>query len=258
MSGPKGGADGPVLVTGATGTLGRPTVAGLRAAGHEVRSLSRRSGPGLATGDLLTGAGLPEALAGVRTVVHLASMPRQDDVAATRTLVTAAAAAGVGHLVHISIVGVDDIPLPYYRKKLGAERVVERSVVPSTVLRATQFHTLIDTIFRIQRRLPVVLAPAFAVQPIAVEEVADRLVELAGAAPAGRAPDIGGPAVRPLPELARAWLRASSTRRPVAPVRLPGKTFRAYAAGHGLVPRRPSGRRKFEDFVADRHGSRAG
>ena len=255
MSGPMGGADGPVLVTGATGTLGRPTVAGLRAAGHEVRSLSRRSGPGLATGDLLTGAGLPEALAGVRTVVHLASMPRQDDVAATRTLVTAAAAAGVGHLVHISIVGVDDIPLPYYRKKLGAERVVERSVVPSTVLRATQFHTLIDTIFRIQRRLPVVLAPAFAVQPIAVEEVAERLVELVAAGPSGRVPDIGGREVRPLPDLGRVWARAAGVRRPVLPVRLPGRTFRGYAAGHGLVPGRPYGRTTFEQHLAARAGS---
>lgn len=245
-----------VLVTGATGTLGRPTVERLRAAGHDVRPLSRRSGPGLVTGDLLTGAGLADALAGVRTVVNLASGPRQDDVAATRNLVSAAAAAGVGHLVHISIVGIDDIPLPYYRMKLGTERVVEGADVPSTILRVTQFHTLIDTIFHVQRRLPVVLAPAFAVQPIAVEEVADRLVELAGAGPVGRAPDIGGPAVRPLPELARAWLRASRTRRPVAPVRLPGRTFRAYAAGHGLAAGRPYGRTTFEEFLAARYGSR--
>jgi uncharacterized protein YbjT (DUF2867 family) len=248
---------GPVLVTGATGTLGRPTVARLRAAGHDVRSLSRRTGPGLVTGDLLTGSGLAEALDGVRTVVNLATGPRQDDVAATRNLVTAAAAAGVGHLVHISIVGIDEIPLPYYRMKLGTERVVEGADVPSTILRATQFHTLIETMFRVQRRLPVVVAPAFAVQPIAAEEVADRLAELAGAAAAGRAPDIGGPAVRPLPELARAVLRASGTRRPVAPVRLPGRIFRAYAAGHGLVPGRPYGRTTFEDFLAERYGSRA-
>jgi uncharacterized protein YbjT (DUF2867 family) len=245
-----------VLVTGATGTLGRPTVARLRAAGHDVRSLSRRSGPGLLTGDLLTGAGLADALAGVESVVNLASAPRQDDVAATRNLVSAAAAAGVGHLVHISIVGVDDIPLPYYRMKLATERVVTGAEVPFTILRATQFHSLIEIIFRVQRFLPAVLAPAFAVQPIAVDEVADRLVELARAAPAGRVPDIGGPEVRPFPEFGRVWARATGTRRPVAPVRLPGRTFRAYAAGHGLVPGRPYGRTTFEDFLAARHGSR--
>ncbi len=221
-----------VLVTGATGTLGRPTVEKLRAAGHDVRSLSRRSGPGLLTGDLLTGTGLGDALAGVHTVVNLASAPRQDDVAATRNLVLGAAAAGVGHLVHISIVGVDDIPLPYYRMKLATERVVTGAEVPFTILRATQFHSLIEIIFRVQRFLPAVLAPA------------------------GRVPDIGGPEVRPFPEFGRVWARATGTRRPVAPVRLPGRTFRAYAAGHGLVPGRPYGRTTFEDFLAARHGSR--
>lgn len=246
-----------VLVTGATGTLGRPTVARLQAVGHDVRALSRRSGPDLVTGDLLTGAGLAEALSGVATVVNLATGPRQDDVAATGNLVSAAAAAGVGHLVHVSIVGVDEIPLPYYRTKLGTERVVQDADVPTTILRATQFHTLIETLFRAQRRLPVVLAPAFSVQPIAVEEVADRLVELVAAVPAGRVPDIGGPEVRPFPEFGRVWARATGIRRPVAPLRLPGKTFRAYAAGHGLVPGRPYGRTTFEEHLAARAGRQA-
>ena len=238
-----------VLVTGATGTLGAPTVAGLRAAGHEVRSLSRRTGPGLVTGDLVSGAGVGPAVAGVSTVVHLASGPRGDEVA-TRNLVTAAAAAGVAHLVHVSIVGIDDVPLPYYRSKLAAERVVEAGDVPVTVLRATQFHSLVESGLRVQRRLPVLLAPAFALQPIAVEEVADRLLELVGAAPSGRVPDIGGPEVRPLPELARVWARATGSRRSVVPVRLPGRIFRAYAAGHALVPGPPYGRRTFEEHLA--------
>ncbi|MGY1793601.1 SDR family oxidoreductase [Geodermatophilus sp. SYSU D00525] len=94
------------LVTGATGTLGTPTTARLRAAGHDVRAFSRRRGPGLTTGDLLTGAGLREALTGVDTVLHLATGPRgEGDVAAARTLLSAAADAGVRHLVVVSIVG---------------------------------------------------------------------------------------------------------------------------------------------------------
>src|SRR3954454_6843316 len=108
------------LVTGATGALGVPTVARLRAAGHDVRALSRRSAPGLTTGDLLTGAGLGEALTGVDTVLHLATGPRgKGDVPATRTLLEAATDAGVRHLVLISIVGIDDVPLAYYRDKLA-------------------------------------------------------------------------------------------------------------------------------------------
>jgi uncharacterized protein YbjT (DUF2867 family) len=237
------------LVTGATGTLGGPTVQRLRAAGHDVRSLSRRTGPGLVTGDLLTGAGIASALDGVDTVVNLASGPRKDDVA-TRHLVEAAAAAGVRHLVHISIVGIDDIPFGYYRSKLAAEQVIAASGVPHTILRATQFHSFIAGLFAAQRFLLVMLAPAFAVQPIAVEEVADRLVELASGAPAGRVPDIGGPEARPLPEFAAVWRRAAGVRRPVVPMKLPGRTFRAFAAGHGLVPGPAYGRVTFEEHLA--------
>jgi uncharacterized protein YbjT (DUF2867 family) len=237
------------LVTGATGTLGGPTVAQLRAAGHEVRSLSRRTGPGLVTGDLLSGAGIPEALDGVDTVVHLATGPRRDDVA-TRTLVEAAATARVLHLVHISIVGVDRIPFGYYRAKLAAEQVVQQSGVPHTILRATQFHDLVVSIFAVQRFTPVLLAPSFAVQPIAADEVAERLVELAGSAPAGRVPDIGGPEVRELRDLAQVWRRSVRIRRPVVPLSLPGRVFRAYADGHGLVPGPAYGRRTFEEHLA--------
>src|SRR4051794_26063822 len=179
------------LVTGATGRLGRPTVARLGAAGHDVRSLSRRAGPGLATGDLLTGAGLADAVAGVGVVVHLATAARGDDVAAAN-LVRAAVAGGARHPVHMSLVGIDDIPLGYYRTKLAAERVIASSGLPHTILRATQFHDLVVSLFTAQRFAPVVLAPRFAVQPIAVTDVADRLVELAGSPPAGRGPDIGG------------------------------------------------------------------
>jgi uncharacterized protein YbjT (DUF2867 family) len=242
----------PLLVTGATGTLGVPTVSQLRAAGADVRSLSRRSGPGLVTGDLVTATGLEAALDGVGTVLHLAT--GRKDVLAARNLAAAARAGGVRHLMFISIVGVDSIPFPYYRAKLAVEREIESSGVPYTVLRATQFHAFVVSLLAAQRRLPALLAPAFSVQPIAVEEVAARLVELATDAPAGRVPDIGGPAVRPLPELARVWAGAAGVRRPVLPLRLPGRTFRAWTAGHGVVPGPAYGRIPFEEYLASRYG----
>ncbi|MFD2093810.1 SDR family oxidoreductase [Blastococcus deserti] len=244
-----------VLVTGATGALGVPTVARLRAAGHEVRALSRHGGPGLVTGDLLTGDGVDPALAGASVVVHLATSRRRKDPAIARTLVGAARRTGVEHLVLISIVGIEDIPLGYYRDKVDVERIVESSGVPCTILRATQFHDLVEQLFAVQRPLPVVLAPAFDVQPIATGDVAGRLVELAGAAPAGRVPDIGGPAVRPLPELARVWTAARGSRRRVVPLRAPGKVVSGYRAGHHLVPGPPFGRISFEDHLAARPAS---
>lgn len=245
------------LVTGATGTLGTPTVLRLRAAGHDVRALSRRTGPGLTTGDLVAGAGVDRALAGADTVVHLATAPRgKGDVEAARTLLRAAADAHVRHLVLISIVGIDGIPLAYYRDKVVIEWLVRESGVPFTVLRATQFHGFVEALFTAQRALPVVVAPAFTVQPIAVEEVADRLMELASDGPAGRVPDIGGPEQRTVPELARLWRGAMGGRRPVLPFVLPGKTFAGYRSGAGLVPGTPYGRLTFADHLAARTAAR--
>jgi uncharacterized protein YbjT (DUF2867 family) len=240
------------LITGATGTLGTPTTARLRAAGHDVRALSRRAGPGLVTGDLLSGEGIAAALDGADTVLHLAT--GKDDVAATRTLLDAARSAGIGHLVLTSIAGIDDIPLGYYRQKLAVERLVTESGLPHTILRATQFHAFVERLFTAQRALPVVLAPDVDLQPIDVDEVAVRLVELADGLPSGRVDDIGGPAPRAVPDLASAWARARGVRRRIVSARIPGKTFGAYRAGHALVPGPGYGRVTFEEYLAAREG----
>ena len=236
-----------VLVTGGTGTLGRPTVGRLREAGHDVRVLSRRSGPGLVTGDLGSGQGVASALQGVATVVHLATSARDDQASAT--LAREAAAAGVEHLVVMSIVGVDRIPLPYYRRKLASEHLVAASGVPCTILRATQFHDLVARLFAAQRWSPALLAPSFLLQPIDVGDVADRLTEICAAAPAGRVPDIGGPETRSGPAFGRQWAAAARSRRPVLPLRLPGRIFAGYRAGFHLVAGPARGRRTFGQFL---------
>lgn len=242
-----------ILVTGGTGTLGTPTVAQLRTAGHDVRVLSRRAGPGLTTGDLLTGAGIASALSGVDTVVHLATGKK--DVDAAGTLLREARAAGIRHIVLISIVGVDRIPLPYYRDKVAIEGMLVDSGVPYTILRATQFHQLVERLFTAQRLSPVLFAPKFAIQPIDPTEVATRLTELAGSDAAGRVPDIGGPQRRTARDLARAWSGAARSSRRIVPVWFPGRIFAGYAAGHHLVRGPAYGTRTFEDYLADRYGS---
>jgi uncharacterized protein YbjT (DUF2867 family) len=237
-----------ILVTGGTGTLGRPTVARLRAAGHQLRVLSRKPGPDRVVGDLTTGAGLAAAVDGVDVVLHLATSQGSKDVRQTRNLLDVA--SGVRHLIQISIVGIDAMPLPYYRTKLAQEQLVAEAGVPYTILRATQFHDLVDQVFRVQRFLPVLLAPAITLQPISVEEVAVRLAELVGQPPLkGRAADIGGPERRSAVDLARAWKQARSVHRPVVPVRLPGKTFTAFANGAGMVEGTPYGRITFEEYL---------
>jgi len=236
-----------ILVTGGTGGLGRPTVSLLRAAGHDVRILSRTPGPGHVVGDLETGDGLTAALDGVDTVLHLATNRRRDAPATARLL---SAAVHVNHVVFISIVGVDRIPYGYYRDKVACEGLIAASGIPFTILRATQFHDFVGAFLRAQRRLPVVLSLGVPVQTIAVEEVAARLVDLAGTAPAGRVADIGGPQVNQLGELVAQWQRAFGTSKPVWTLRLPGATVAAFRAGHHTTGLPGYGTGTFAEYAA--------
>jgi uncharacterized protein YbjT (DUF2867 family) len=229
----------PILVTGGTGTLGRLGVPRLR--------------------DLATGEGIDAAVEGTEIIVHCAGSTKGDEDKA-RHLVRAALAAGVRHLVYISVVGADRIPVAsavdramfgYFASKLAAERVVTESGLPWTTLRATQFHDLILMTARQMARLPVIpVPPGFRFQPVDAGEVAERLVELALGTPAGLAPDIAGPRVYGMAELLRGYLRARGKHRPIVAVPLPGKAARAFRAGANLAPDRAVGRRTWEDFLA--------
>ena len=245
-----------ILVTGGTGLLGRQVVDGLRAAGGSARVLSRSVRPGTIRGDMLTGEGLERAVDGVGTIVHCASSPlrktRQTDVGGTEHLLRAAARAGVLHIVYISIVGVDRAPYyPYYRVKLETERVVERSLVPWTILRATQFHDFVLRILQLLERLPIMLVPkGFLLQPVDTGEVADHLVELALSEPTGRVPDVGGPEVRTVAELADAYLRIAGRQRRILEIPLPGKTARAFREGAQVcLDECTYGKTRWEDFL---------
>ncbi|GAB2854015.1 NAD(P)H-binding protein [Streptomyces deserti] len=243
-----------ILVTGGTGTLGRLVTERLRADGHEVRVLSRHAQPYAV--DLREGGpGLDAAVAGVDTIVHCASSPRGGDEQAATHLIAAARRAGVGHLVYISIVGVDRVPFGYYKSKLAVEKLVEESGLGWTVLRTTQFHDLLFMLFQGLSKLPVLLLPAgVRDQPVEVAEVADRLAELAPGAPAGRVADMGGPEVRTLESLARAYLRATGRRRAVVNVPLWGAAYRAFRGGGHLTPERAVGKGTFEAYLAARFG----
>ncbi|MGW7042660.1 SDR family oxidoreductase [Streptomyces avermitilis] len=243
-----------ILVTGGTGTLGRLVTERLRADGHEVRVLSRHAQP-YAVDLIRGGAGLDAAVAGVDVIVHCATSPRGGDEKAAANVIAAARRAGVAHLVYISIVGVDVVPLGYYRTKYAVEKLVEESGLGWTILRTTQFHDLVVQLLQALAKPPVMLLPAgVRDQPIEVSEVAGRLAELAVGAPAGRVADMGGPEVRTFPELARAYLKATGKRRPPVNVRLAGGAYRALRDGGHLTPGRAVGKGTFEAYLAARFG----
>ena len=260
-----------ILVTGGAGVLGRLVVKHLSAAGYPVRGMSRRARPGedwpgaeWAQADLETGEGIEAAVEGAEIIVHCAGSGKGDEEKA-RNLVQAASRAGARHLVYISVVGADCIPIGsfvdramfgYFASKLAAERVVADSGLPWTTLRATQFHYLTLKVARSMAKLPVVPLPAgFQFQPIDEGEVAARLAELALGAPAGQVPDMAGPKVYSMAELLRGYMQASHRHRPIIPVWLPGKAARAVRAGANLAPERAVGLRTWEEFLADQVSS---
>jgi uncharacterized protein YbjT (DUF2867 family) len=250
-----------VLVTGGTGTLGREVVDILLSRDVTVRVLSRHAqhagSPEVewTIGDLRKGEGIDEALQDIDTVIHCAS--RFSDVASAHHLLREANIASRPFMVYISIVGVDRVPNRYYRSKLEVERLIERSGLPWTTLRSTQFHNLIASGCRTLARPPLMFVPAeTSFQPIDVGEVAKRLVELASAPAAGRVPDVGGPQILRTEDLAASYLDAAGLRRRVVPLRLPGKAFAAFRHGGHLAPEHAIGTVTFEEFLAERFSVR--
>lgn len=248
-----------ILVAGGTGSLGSLVVDRLQTLGCNVQTLSRSKRPGTVQGDLLTGEGLEQAVEGIDVIVHCASSPtnpRQVDVEGTRRLLQAAERAGVSHIVYVSIVGVDRNPFyPYYGMKLEAEQSIEQAAIPRTILRATQFHEFVLTLIQALDRLPIVLVPkGFLLQPIQASEVADRLVELALSAPAGRVPDIGGPKIWTVADLARAYFKATGQKRSVVEFPMPGKIAQAFRTGAQLCPDRKYGKVGWHEFLGQTLG----
>jgi uncharacterized protein YbjT (DUF2867 family) len=253
-----------VLVTGGTGALGREVVNELRGSGHRARVLSRKAGTGVdwAQGDLATGKGLDKALADMDVVIHAGSAARQPwrlqatDVDGTRRLIEAAQQAQVRHLVFISIVGMEGVAYTYYTHKLAAERVVKEGRIPWTVLRATQFHTLMEVFLKAFSSLPRIAAIPFAwqFQPVDTRDVAARLVQLAGQEPQGMLPDFGGPEVRTFKGLADSWLQARHMTKRVVDFNPPLKFSRQVAAGKLLSPDHKDGKITFEQYLIRKYG----
>jgi uncharacterized protein YbjT (DUF2867 family) len=252
-----------VLVTGGTGTLGRPLVARLAARGHEVRSLSRHPAvasagvdvPGVTQvgGDVRRGEGLAEAMADRDVVIHAATSPRMARaVELTGTAnVVATAAETSAHVIYVSIVGVDTMTFAYYRAKDDAETVVESGPAPWTIQRATQFHDLIDR-FLGWKIFPATAHMAF--QPVDVAEVSERLVDLVEAGPSGRAEDFGGPAVVPVRQLAATRRRLAGSAALLLPVPAVG-ILKGFDQGRHLCPDHARGQLTWEQWLQRRAAS---
>jgi len=254
MTHPTSATQEPVLVTGGTGHLGRDLVAQLLAQGRRVRVLARSPGndPRIEwmRGDLATGAGLREALAGARTVVHAATFspiarrgairltdffttPSAVDVAGTSRLLQECRRANVRHFLHVSIVGLSNErgALPYNKVKLQGETLVRQSDLPWSVVRAGPFYYLLARLLASMRWMPWWPLPNEVMDAVDTTDVASYLVQCIDDGRLGMREEIGGPVPLLLPELGRQYLEARGLKRRVLALDVAPRT----AARMGLV-----------------------
>jgi uncharacterized protein YbjT (DUF2867 family) len=244
-----------ILVTGGTGHLGRKVVELLVGDGHSVRVLARTPGTDPAVrwiqGDLATGAGIEEAVAGVETVVHAATnspsarrgqlklrdlvrSPGDVDIRGTDALMRASAHAGVDHVVHVSIVGLERTArLPYSRVKLRAEAFVRSGGVPWSIVRATPFYWLAERFIENALRRPVAMVPRdVRMQCVDSDEFARFVVSCVDDGHRGERMDFAGPEALTLAEMAEQYMAARGIEKRVRELPLPGRLVRAVTAGY--------------------------
>jgi len=209
-----------IVVIGGTGLIGSKTVAILRQGGHEVVAASPQTGV-----NTITGEGLEQAVAGTQVVIDLANSPSWEDQAVLdffetsgRNLLAAEAAAGVRHHVAVSIVGTDRMPdNGYFRAKVAQERLVEKSGVPYTIIRATQFMEFLGGIAASGAGGSTVRLSPGLFQPIASDDVAAIVADVALAAPRNGIVEIAGPERAPLSDIIARYLKATGDPRTVVP-----------------------------------------
>ena len=207
-----------IVVIGGTGLIGSKTVPILRRGGHEVVAASPNTGV-----NSITGEGLKGAMAGTQVVIDLANSPSWEDKAVLeffetsgRNLLAAEAAAGVRHHVAVSIVGTDRTPdNGYFRAKVAQEKLIEKSGLPYTIIRATQFMEFLGGIAASSTDGNVVRLSPGLFQPIAADDVAAITADVALVAPRNSIVEIAGPERAPFNEFVARYLRAVGDRREV-------------------------------------------
>ncbi len=226
-----------IVVIGGTGLIGSKVVAILRKGGHEVVAASPKNGV-----NSITGEGVKQAMAGAQVVIDLANSPSFDDKAVLeffetsgRNLLASEAAAGVGHHVALSIVGIDRTDNGYFRGKLAQEKLIKAAGIPYTVVRSTQFLEFLGAIADSSANGNRIRLPPVLFQPIAAEDVAAIVADVALAPPRNGIIEIGGPERAPFNEIVTRYLKAIGDPREI--IRDPTARYWGGAVEeHSLVP----------------------
>src|SRR5246127_4170386 len=207
-----------IVVIGGSGLIGTKVVNNLRQCGHEVVAGSPSTGV-----NTITGEGLAAALAGAQVVVDVANAPSWEDKAVLdffetsgRNLLAAEAAAGVGHHAALSVVGTERLLASgYFRAKMAQEKLIKASPIPYTIVRATQFFEFVGGIAQFSTEGATVRLPSALMQPIAADDIAAALADVATAEPFNDTVEVAGPEPIRMDELVRHFLSANGDPRKV-------------------------------------------
>src|SRR5262245_53131042 len=258
--GETGDSNMKIVVIGGSGLIGKKVVTNLRQGGHEVVAASRSTGV-----NTITGEGLAAALAGAKVVVDVANAPSWEDNAVLaffetsgRNLLAAEAAAGVSHHVALSVVGTDRLLASgYFRAKMAQEKLIKASPIPYTIVRATQFFEFVEGIVQFATEGQTVRLSSVLMQPIAGDDVAAVMADVALAKPLNGTFDLAGPEPIRQDELVRQFLKATGDARKV--VTDPKALYYGVAVDdRSLTPgdRPRLGPTRFEDWL--RHNAKPG
>jgi uncharacterized protein YbjT (DUF2867 family) len=207
-----------IVINGGTGLIGSKTVARLRSAGHEIVAGSPQTGL-----NSITGEGLAEALKGAQVIIDLSNSPSFEDAAvleffrkSTGNLIAAAKANGVKHYIALSVVGTERLPTSgYFRAKMAQEELIKNSDIPYTIVHSTQFFEFLGAMVKSWELGNKVVVPTALIQPIASDDVADVMAEVALAPPRNGMLEISGPERFHIRDLVAQYLAAAGDSRPV-------------------------------------------
>jgi len=219
-----------ILITGGTGILGKSlcSLFEQRSIPFTTSTHKQALKNNMVIMNIETGEGIKEAVSGKKIILHLASDKKHpdNDVSGTQKLINEIKHQGLNlHFIYISIVGIEKLPMTYFKQKLQTEELIKKSGISWSILRATQFHNYVDQILKQLLKLPIGILPKkVPIQPIDVLPVAEKLLEISFQEPTYRTDNIGGKEILSLETLSQSWMAIQNIKKPLLNLPLWGST----------------------------------
>jgi uncharacterized protein YbjT (DUF2867 family) len=249
-----------ILVTGSTGQLGSALLNQLKGSDYEVKITSRRKPEGMRRfewvySDLLSGEGLDEAVKDVEVIIHAATSPiknsRLIEVSGLEKFLSKL--QDIKQFIYPSIVGIEEIPLKYYKLKYEGEELLKNSSIPYTIVRATQFHGFVENLFLSKPIFKRYVIPGnIKFQSVDAGEFANHLIDLINKGPQGRTDDFAGPDIMTLREMAELKIKINNETNKVLSFSVPGKLYKSFLDGKNTNFNQKIGKITFEEYLRNR------